>query len=122
AQDPFSHVRGILAEPPRHQNQALSRVRSSMHFKQLKWTEVQALDLGHLIAVQPLGSIEQHSLHLPLSVDTDIITELAERVEKARPDKVVLLPTLWLGHSPHHRFFGSLSLDVRPYMDVIKGL
>jgi len=93
-----------------------------MHFRQLKWTEVQALDLERLIAVQPLGSIEQHSLHLPLSVDTDIITELADRVEKARPDRVVLLPTLWLGHSPHHRFFGSLSLDVRPYMDVIKGL
>src|SRR5207247_706255 len=64
----------------------------------------------------------QHSLHLPLSVDTDIVTELAERVEGARPERIVLLPTLWLGHSPHHRFLASLTLDVRPYMDVIKGL
>jgi Creatinine amidohydrolase len=39
-----------------------------------------------------------------------------------RSDRVVLLPTLWLGHSPHHRFFACLSLDLRTYMDVIIGL
>ncbi len=97
-------------------------LRVVMHLKQLKWPNVKALDFQQLIAVLPLGSIEQHSLHLPLSVDTDIVTELAERVEQCRPDRIVLLPTLWLGHSPHHRFLACLSLDVRPYMDVIKGL
>ena len=96
--------------------------RIPMHLKKLKCPEVQALDFDRLIALVPLGSIEQHSLHLPLSVDTDIVTELAERVEGARPERIVLLPTLWLGHSPHHRFLASLTLDVRPYMDVIKGL
>jgi creatinine amidohydrolase len=93
-----------------------------MHFKKLKWPEVKALDFERLIAIAPLGSIEQHSLHLPLSVDTDLITELSERVEAARPETVVLLPTLWLGHSPHHRHLASLSLEIQPYMDVIKGL
>jgi creatinine amidohydrolase len=93
-----------------------------MHLKKLKWPEVKALDFTRLIALVPLGSIEQHSRHLPLSVDTDIVTELAVRVEAARADTVVLLPTLWLGHSPHHRFLACLSLEVRPYMEVIKGL
>jgi creatinine amidohydrolase len=93
-----------------------------MHFKNLKWPEVKALDFARAIAIVPLGSIEQHSLHLPLSVDTDIITELSERVEAARPEIVVLLPTLWLGHSPHHRYLASLSLEIQPYMEVIKGL
>ena len=65
-----------------------------MKFKKLKWPEVKALDFAKLIAIAPLGSIEQHSLHLPLSVDTDLITELSERVEAARPDTVVVLPTL----------------------------
>jgi len=55
-----------------------------MHFKKLKWPEVKALDFARLIAIAPLGSIEQHSLHRPLSVDTDIITELSERVEAAQ--------------------------------------
>jgi len=93
-----------------------------MQLASMKWTEVKDLPFPSLIAVVPLGSIEQHSLHLPLSVDTDVIGELARRVEKERPERVVLLPTLWLGHSPHHRFFACLSLDVRTYMDVIGGL
>jgi creatinine amidohydrolase len=85
----------------------------------MKWTEVKDLAFPSLIALVPLGSIEQHSRHLPLSVDTDVITELAQRVEKERPERVVLLPTLWLGHSPHHRFFACLSLDVRTYIGPI---
>ena len=93
-----------------------------MQLASMKWTEVKDLAFPNLIALVPLGSIEQHSRHLPLSVDTDVITELAQRVEKERPERVVLLPTLWLGHSPHHRFFACLSLDVRTYMDVIIGL
>src|SRR5207249_9301183 len=62
--------------------------RIPMHLKKLKWPEVQALDFDRRIALVPLGSIEQHSLHLPLSVDTDIVTELAERVEGARPERI----------------------------------
>jgi creatinine amidohydrolase len=93
-----------------------------MELAGMKWTEVKDLDFPNWIVLVPLGSIEQHSWHLPLSVDTDVITELAQRVERARPQRVMLLPTLWLGHSPHHRFFACLSLDVRTYMDVIVGL
>jgi creatinine amidohydrolase len=93
-----------------------------VYLPKLKWPEIKQLDFNALIALVPLGSIEQHSWHLPLSVDADIITELAQRVERKRAERVVLLPTQWLGHSPHHRFFACLSLDVRPYMDLIKGL
>ena len=82
-----------------------------MQLASMKWTQVKDLCFSNLIALVPLGSIEQHSRHLPLSVDTDVITELAQHVEKERSDRVVLLPTLWLGHSPHHRFFACLSLE-----------
>jgi len=34
----------------------------------------------------------------------------------------VLLPVQWLGHSPHHQQFGCVSVDMRPYMDMIGGL
>ena len=32
------------------------------------------------VAVIPIGSIEQHGPHLPISTDTDIVTVVAERI------------------------------------------
>lgn len=91
-----------------------------MHLERLKWPEVHAL--GDRVFLVPLGSLEQHGRHLPLETDATIITEIARRIESAQPDQVVVTPTLWLGHSPHHRRFACLSLDVRPYMEMIAGV
>ncbi len=70
----------------------------------------------------PLGSLEQHGPHLPLFTDSLIISEIADRVEQLRSSKIVLLPVQWLGHSPHHRRFGCLSLDLIPYVEMICGI
>jgi len=91
-----------------------------MHFNRLKWRELGPT--SSKVYLVPLGSLEQHGLHLPLETDTRIVGEIAARVEQRLPADVVLLPPLWLGHSPHHRHFGCASLDMRPYMDLIVGL
>ncbi len=70
----------------------------------------------------PLGSLEQHGPHLPVFTDSLIISHVAERVEGLRTGKVVMLPMQWLGHSPHHRRFGSVSLDLMPYVEMIRGM
>jgi creatinine amidohydrolase len=33
-----------------------------------------------------------------------------------------MLPVQWLGHSPHHRRFGCVSLDLYPYVEMIRGM
>lgn len=91
-----------------------------MHLKHARWTELSALR-GRIFVV-PLGSLEQHGPHLPLFTDSLIISEVAEGVEQARSGKIVLLPVQWLGHSPHHRRFGSVSLDLIPYIEMICGM
>lgn len=91
-----------------------------MLFEQLKWPQLH--DASSKVFVVPLGSLEQHGPHLPLGTDTWIAGEVARRIEYRAPDEIVLLPTLWLGHSPHHRHFGCASVDMRPYMDMIGGL
>lgn len=94
-----------------------------MRLVSMQWPEVAKLDREGVVAVVPLGSLEQHGLHMPFSTDTTIVTELARRVEQASPEEVLLLPTMWLGHSPHHLAFpGSISLDCRPYADLLKGI
>jgi len=50
-----------------------------------------------LVVMFPVASLEQHSLHLPVSTDTIIADEVVRRVEMHIPNDVLLLPTMWLG-------------------------
>jgi creatinine amidohydrolase len=72
------------------------------------------------VAVLPLGAVEQHGSHLPVSTDAAIAGELGRRVERALGDKVILLPTLWAGCSHHHLSFkGTLSISSETYVRVL---
>jgi creatinine amidohydrolase len=91
-----------------------------MRLDQFHWPQLGSAT-GQIF-VAPLGSVEQHGPHLPVGTDTMIVSQVAARVEAALRDDIVLLPTMWLGHSPHHRRFGCLSLDFVPYMRMIQGI
>ncbi len=91
-----------------------------MRLEQLRWPEISAV--ASRIFVVPLGSLEQHGYHLPLVTDSLIISQVADRVEQLCSDRIVLLPVQWLGHSPHHRRFGCVSLDLMPYIAMIRGI
>lgn len=68
------------------------------------------------ICLIPTGSLEQHGGHLPLFTDSLIVTAVAEAVERALSDCVLLTPTLWLGCSAHHMEFpGSLTASYDGY-------
>ncbi|MGH9406456.1 MAG: creatininase family protein [Terriglobia bacterium] len=91
-----------------------------MLIERLAWADAQKS--SDCIFLAPLGSIEQHGPHLPLLTDTAIVSEIGRRVEKRDPDRIMLLPTSWLGHSPHHRRFACVSLDLEPYVQMICGV
>ena len=60
------------------------------------------------IAIIPVGSIEQHGPHLPISTDSDIVTEISFRFS----EKIngILLPTINYGISDEHFPFFNLSV------------
>jgi len=60
------------------------------------------------VAVIPVGSIEQHGPHLPISTDSDIVTEVARKVSEK--NGYILLPTLNYGVSFEHAPFFNLSI------------
>jgi creatinine amidohydrolase len=60
------------------------------------------------VAVIPVGSIEQHGPHLPISTDSDIVTEVAKRI--CQKNNFLLLPTINYGVSSEHAPFFNLSL------------
>jgi creatinine amidohydrolase len=92
----------------------------NMRLEYARWPDLAGLK--ERIFVVPLGSLEQHGPHLPLFTDSLIISNVTERVEKLRSERIVVLPVQWLGHSPHHRRFGCVSLDLQPYIDLIRGI
>jgi creatinine amidohydrolase len=94
-----------------------------MLLKDMTWPEVKSLDFQKLIVVLPTGSFEQHGPHLPFTTDTDIVTAIAEQVERAMADRVLLLPTLWPGLSTHHMHFpGTLDVPQMAYIQLITEL
>ena len=61
-----------------------------------------------LTIIIPVGSIEQHGAHLPISTDSDIVTEIASRL--AKKYGFIVFPTISYGVSLEHKPLFNLSL------------
>ena len=57
----------------------------------------------------PVGSIEQHGAHLPITTDSDIVTEIASRL--AKKCDFIVFPTLSYGVSWEHMPLFNASVD-----------
>jgi len=68
----------------------------------------------------PVGSIEQHGAHLPISTDSDIVTEIASRL--AKKCNFIVFPTISYGVSWEHEPLFNTSLkanNLRKMLDDI---
>ena len=80
----------------------------------------QSIKKKKQIAVIPIGSIEQHGPHLPISTDSDIVTEVARRLSENK--KYLLLPTITLGVSFEHAPFFNLSVRESTLRSILMDL
>lgn len=96
-------------------------------FESWRWGNLTAPEIRETgsqpgsIFVLPVGSIEQHGNHLPTATDSILVEAVCNAViERISDDLPALLgPTVWSGHSPHHRDFGgtlSLTFDTMKQM------
>ncbi|MGH7582280.1 MAG: creatininase family protein [Gemmatimonadales bacterium] len=70
----------------------------------------RAIDSGYTTAVVACGAVEQHGPHLPLCMDAEHGTRLAEEVARRLGDALVA-PTIRVGCSEHHmKFAGTFTL------------
>jgi creatinine amidohydrolase len=78
--------------------------------EKMTWPDIQScLNDGYKTAVIACGAIEQHGPHLPLFVDSEHGTVIAERVAKRLGDALIA-PTIRVGYSDEHLDFpGTLS-------------
>src|ERR1039458_4402587 len=92
-----------------------------MFLETMKWPEVDKLDRHDVIAVCCISALEQHSLHLPLGTDDVIGSGILRRLEERMPNRLLCLPTVWLGCSSHHlSFAGTMSASTKTMKIVIR--
>jgi creatinine amidohydrolase len=91
-------------------------------------TYAEIRDIGHRsgsVLVIPVGSIEQHGHHLPVSTDTILADAMvyggAERVADEVP--LLVTPPVWTGFSPHHLSFGgTVSLEHTQLVSLLEAV
>ncbi|MEM7221921.1 MAG: creatininase family protein [Pseudomonadota bacterium] len=84
----------------------------SRYWQNLTTEDFAELDREHAIALLPVGAVEQHGPHLPLSTDSAIASGLIARCLEVLPDElsVLVLPLQSVGASGEHgAFAGTLS-------------
>jgi creatinine amidohydrolase len=80
-------------------------------YERLTWPEVRRAASEERVCLIPVGTLEDHGLHLPVDTDVRIITEICRSAAEQAPDEIVLLPTIPHGYDPHHMDFpGPISI------------
>ncbi len=104
-----------------------SRAQTEWRYEKLTWPEINdAIELGK-VCILPCGAVEQHGHHLPLDVDLVCPTEIARGAGRARPEKILVLPTVAYGYTGHVMDFpGTINNDFEHFihhvLDVTKSL
>jgi creatinine amidohydrolase len=96
--------------------------RSLVH---LTWTEIRDLDKTEGIVLLPVGAIEQHGPHLPVTTDTLLVTTVLKRAMQLLPLTVSAwrLPAVSYGKSNEHQNFpGTISLSAETLTAVLKDI
>ncbi len=84
-----------------------------------QWAQLNTLafdrqQAASTVVILPIGSTEQHGPHLPVEVDSLLVSEVAWRAAElsAASAPTLVLPTLWVSLAEHHMgHAGSLTLD-----------
>lgn len=89
---------------------------TTWRYDRLSWLEIKsALDRRpQPVVAAPIGAVEDHGPHLPISTDNDILgAVLAEAGRRAAGDLLVL-PTIPFGLDEHHMDFpGTIAIDIQ---------
>ncbi len=87
---------------------------------EMTWPELRAAVQEGRIAVMPVGTIEQHGPHLPLDTDICLAQEITTRAAALTRERVVLVPPIVHGHSPHHMDFpGTLNVEAQHLLNYV---
>lgn len=109
--DPFQQMRGP--------------VMSGHSWRDLSRSDFAGIDRSRAICVLPVGAIEQHGPHLPVSVDSDLVEAVVARAlpQVSGDVTAVALPCLTYGKSNEHGAIpGTLSLSAATLLAMLSDI
>lgn len=87
-------------------------------YGEMTWPEVKAATARPCVAIVPIATLEDHGLHLPIDTDLLLCSSVCELAASRAADRVVLVPPINHGYSPHHMDFpGAITIDAHTLID-----
>jgi creatinine amidohydrolase len=81
-------------------------------YQQYTWEEMREVVERQPVVVLPIGSVEDHGLHLPLDTDNFLIWSICEEAARRADGDMLLLPQIPYGFETHHMDFPG-TIDIR---------
>jgi creatinine amidohydrolase len=96
-------------------------------YDQYTWPEIHDLPKHDLVAVIPVGAIEQHGHHLQLDTDNVLVWNVCTEATKRAPNDIVLLPLVPYGSCEMTADYpGTISIETNTLVnylyDIVKSL
>lgn len=91
---------------------------------EMTWEEVKDLLDRDALIIVPIGSTEEHGLHLPLATDSIIVEEISRRVAKELSEEnipIIVGPTIIFGYESREvkRFPGTIALRIETLINLV---
>ncbi|MGB8520480.1 MAG: creatininase family protein [Candidatus Tumulicola sp.] len=87
-------------------------------YGELTWPEVKQAAQEGRVAIVPIATLEDHGRHLPIDTDLRLCTAVCEEAAARAGDRVVLVPAINHGYSPHHLDFpGAITIGAHTLID-----
>ncbi len=92
-------------------------------YGELTWPEIREAARADRVIMLPVGSVEDHGLHLPVDTDNRLNWELCLEVARRLPHDVLLMPLVPYGFETHHLDFpGPIAIDGDAFMGYLLGI
>ncbi|HVN69002.1 MAG TPA: creatininase family protein [Candidatus Binatia bacterium] len=87
-------------------------------YGEMTWPEVKAAAARPCVAIVPIATLEDHGRHLPIDTDLLLCTSVCELAASRAGGRIVLVPAINHGYSPHHMDFpGALTIGAHTFID-----
>src|SRR5579872_521610 len=93
---------------------------SKYRYEEFTWPEIRQAVAGNRVCVLPVGTVEQHGPHLPLSTDVVTSTEMSRLAVERIPTEAILLPSVFYAFNEHHLDFpGTIAVEGATFINYV---